>query len=463
MNPAEGHTSPHTAPAVSLGTTPGADTPPETQEKVSLSEGSREVWTQRMLEALARGNEGKKWHTLSDKVWSPKTLAAAVRSVTKRRGSGGIDGQSVQAFAERKEEEMAAIARHLRENRYEAKAVRRCWIEKMGSKEKRPLGIPTVRDRVVQSALLYVIEPIFEKGFHAHSYGFRPQRSAFEAIARVETLLGSGHTWVVDADIKGYFDSIPQEALLARIGEKIADSRVLELLRKFLRQGVMDSAKGWEPTESGTPQGAVISPLLANIYLDPLDQFLASEGLEMTRYADDFIIQCRSEAEAQAALWKVQRWMEEAGLQLHREKTKIVDATQYGGFDFLGWHFERGHRWPREKSQGRLKDSIRELTRRHNGSSMERIIEAVNQRLRGWGSYFRGGVRNVSVKLDQWARMRLRSILRQRAKRKGRGRGFDHNRYTNNYFRAAGLISLLEITHAGLPVSRKGNFPASTH
>ena len=312
-----------------------------------------------------------------------------------------------------------------------------------------------MRDRVVQSALLYVMEPIFEMGFAEHSYGFRPGRSARHAVERVEVLLEAGHTWVVDADIKGYFESIPQELLLALVREKIADGRILALLEKFLRQGVMDTASGWEPTENGTPQGAVISPLLANLYLNPLDHQMAGRGREMIRYADDFVILCRTEAEARAALAEVRAWVAAAGLTLHPDKTRIVNATDKGGFEFLGWHFERGYRWPREKSQERFKDAIRKQTGRSDGRSLGVIIQNVNRRVRGWGNYFRGGVRNVPERLDGWLRMRLRSILRHREKRKGRAAGLDHQRYPNTHFIRAGLTFLTAVTHPEPPAPRR--------
>lgn len=445
----------HTAPPVPLGATRGADSLEPCAEIVRLLQGSRQVWTVRMLEALARGNEGRKWHTLIDKVWSPQTLETAVKTVTVRKGAAGVDGQTTEAFATREADEIAVITRLLREGRYEPRPVKRRWIEKPGSRDLRPLGIPTVRDRVVQSALLYVMEPIFEIGFAEHSYGFRPGRSARQAVERVEALLETGHTWVVDADIKGYFDSIPQDQLLARVREKIADGRILALLEKFLRQGVMDTASGWQPTENGTPQGAVISPLLANIYLNPLDHQMAGQGREMIRYADDFVILCRTEAEALEALAEVQAWMDAGGLTLHPEKTRIADAAVKGGFDFLGWHFERGYRWPREKSQERFKDAIRQQTGRSDGRSLGMIIQDVNRRVRGWGNYFRGGVRNVPQRLDQWMRMRLRSILRRREKRKGRAKGRDHQRYPSNYFIRAGLTFLITVTHPAPPAPRK--------
>ncbi len=400
-----------------------------------------------MLAALERGDDGRQWHTLNDKIWSPKNLGLALQTVTARKGAAGIDGQRTEAVEKRAEAELALIERLLREGRYEPRAVRRVMIDKPGSSEKRPLGIPTVRDRIVQSAMLHILEPIFERDFSENSYGFRPGRNAGQAVAIVETSLAEGRTWVVDADIKGYFDSIPQDKLLARVRQKVADGKVLGLLEKFLRQGVMESGKNWVPTESGTPQGAVISPLLANIYLDPLDHQMAQQGKRMIRYANDFVLLCHSETEAQEALAQVRGWMEEAGLKLHPQKTRIVNTSAGESFEFLGWHFERGHKWPREKSRQKFKEAIRKRTKRSDGRSLERIIVDVNRVIRGWGGYFQGGARSVSPKLDSWVRMRLRSILRKRDKRKGRGHGRDHNRYPNVWLAARGLISLLQITH----------------
>jgi RNA-directed DNA polymerase len=399
-----------------------------------------------MLEALARGNEGRQWHTLMDKVFSPKTLHLALSAVCANKGAPGLDGQTTQAVARRAAEEVTLIQRLLQEGKYEPRAAKRVWIDKAGSTQKRPLGLPTVRDRIVEKSLHIILEPIFEKDFAEHSYGFRPGRSAQQAVARVEGLLEEGYTWVVDADIQGYFDNIPQDRLMARVREKVSDGRVLGLLEKFLRRGVMESGKGWNPTPTGTPQGAVISPLLANIYLNALDHLAAVKGWEMTRYADDFVIQCRSQEQAQAALEVVRQWMAQEGLTLHPQKTKVVDATQPGGFEFLGWHFERGYRWPRQKSQDRYKEAIRKKTRRSNGKSLKGIIASMNRTIRGWGNYFQGGIRKVPKRLDQWTRMRLRSILRKRAGRRGRGRGLDHHRYQNADFAKQGLIFLTDIT-----------------
>lgn len=401
-----------------------------------------------MLATLERGIEGGKWFSLMDKVWSEKHLHLAAWTVIGKDGAAGVDGQSCALLEARMPETVGELSRLLQAERYEPRPVKRVWIDKLGTKEKRPLGVPTVRDRVVQTALLHVLEPIFERDFAEHSYGFRPGRNAQQAITRVEALLAQGEMWVVDADLKGYFDSIPQDKLLKLVEKKIADGRILRLLEKYLHQGVLETGQGWQPTEQGTPQGAVISPLMANIYLDPLDQQMASQGREMIRYADDFIILCRSQAEAQEALAEVAAWVREAGLVLHPGKTRIVDASQPGGFDFLGWHFERGWKWPREKSVKRIQEVLREQTRRTKGTSLREIIGGLNRRLRGWVRYFAGGNGNLYTRLDQWLRMRLRSILRKRARRKGRGRGQDHQRYPNTYFTELGLISLKALAQA---------------
>ena len=356
-------------------------------------------------------------------------------------GAPGVDHVTVRDFEAHLEENLARLSRSLRDGTYRPQAVRRAWVPKPGRKEKRPLGIPTVRDRVAQTALRSVLEPIFERDFAEHSYGFRPGRGAKDALREVARLLREGYSWVVDADIRSYFDSIPRERLLARVAEKIADGRVLALLGAYLEQEVMEGLARWTP-EAGTPQGAVISPLLSNIYLDPLDHKMAERGYAMVRYADDFVILCRTEAEARRALAEVEAWMEDAGLRLHPEKTRVVDAREPGGFDFLGYHFERGYRWPRRKSLRKVKEAIRQKTRRTNGHSLEMIIADVNRTLRGWYEYFKHSHHTTFGPLDAWVRMRLRSILRKRRGRRGRGRGRDHQRWPNAYFAARGLFSL---------------------
>jgi RNA-directed DNA polymerase len=315
-------------------------------------------------------------------------------------------------------------------------------IPKPGSSQKRPLGIPTVRDRVVQGAMLNAMEPIFERIFTPHSYGFRPGRGCKDALRRVDGLLKAGHTHVVDADIKGYFDSIPHEALMARVGEQIADGRLLGLLRAYLECGVLEGLDTWTP-EQGTPQGAIISPLLANIYLNPLDHLMASAGCEMVRYADDFVILCRDRQQAEQALETVRGWMEANGLTLHPDKTRIADAARKGaGFDFLGYHFECGKKWPRKKSEKKLRERLKSLTRRNNPHSLPCVIEQVNPVLRGWYGYFKHSVASTMDNIDSYVRGRLRSILRKRQHRRGRARGNDHLRWPNDHFHSLGLFSL---------------------
>jgi RNA-directed DNA polymerase len=400
------------------------------------------VWTERMLTALENGVKGSKWFRLIDKVYAPRNMLAAFWAVWRNEGSAGVDRQTIEQFEAQHTEELGKLSQQVQERSYRPHPVRRVWINKMGSHEKRPLGIPAVRDRVVQAALKQVIEPIFEREFAETSYGFRPGRGCQQALERVEGLLQAGYTWVVDADLKSYFDTIPHERLLARVQERIADGRVLALIDAFLRQGVMEAMKGWQPTERGTPQGSVISPLLANVYLNPLDHQMVSQGWEMTRYADDFVIQCRSQAEARAALEAVQQWVESEGLQLHPTKTRIVDATQPGGFDFLGFHYERGYQWPRQKSQDKLKETIRIKTPRTSGVSLEEIIRRVNRTVRGWHAYFRRSLRNVLEGLDQMIRRRLRSILMKRHRKRGIDWRQANRLWPNAYFTKRGLYTM---------------------
>ncbi len=399
------------------------------------------VWTERMLTALEVGVKGGIWFSLIDKVYKARNLRAAFAKVKANQGAAGVDHQTIEMFEAILETNLTRVSQQLADGSYRPQAVRRQWIAKPGSSEKRPLGIPTVRNRVVETALCNVLEPIFERDFAEHSYGFRPGRGCKDALRRVDHLLKAGNTWVVDADLQSYFDTIPKQKLLERVAEKVADSRVLELVKAMLQTEVMEGLAHWTPA-AGTPQGAVISPLLSNIYLDPLDHEVAGSGYEMVRYADDFVILCRSAAEAGAALEKVQRWTAQAGLRLHPEKTRIVDATQRGGFDFLGYHFERGYRWPRRKSVAKLKATIRNKTRRTHGSSLRIIITTVNQTLMGWFGYFKHSHQTAFPPLDKWIRMRLRSVLRHRRKRKGRARGTDNVHWPNAFFAAQGLFSL---------------------
>jgi RNA-directed DNA polymerase len=395
-----------------------------------------------MLAALEEGVKGGKWYSLMDKVYAMPNLRAAFKKVKANGGAAGVDHQTVEMYARHLEENLERLSQALKAGTYRPEAVRRVWIPKLGSKEKRPLGIPTVQDRVVQAAILHVLEPIFERDYAEQSYGFRPNRGCKEALRRVWDLLQAGHAWVVDADLKSYFDTIPHGWLIKRVEDKVSDGRVIEMLQKYLKQDVMDGMGSWTP-EGGTPQGAIISPMLSNIYLDPLDHAMDQEGHEMVRYADDFVILCRSEAEAVAVLEKVRAWTVQAGLTLHPVKTRIVNAEERGGFDFLGYHFERGMKWPRKKSLAKFKAAIRAKTKRANGHSLQVIIEDVNRTTTGWFEYFKHSKANTFRDVDAWIRMRIRSVLRKRQGRRGRGRGSDHQRWPISFFSEHGLFSLV--------------------
>jgi RNA-directed DNA polymerase len=294
-----------------------------------------------------------------------------------------VDGQSVERFAYQSERYLLELHTELKAGTYRPSPVKRVDIPKADGKT-RPLGIPTVKDRIVQAALKMVIEPIFEVQFREGSYGFRPGRGCKDALREVDRLLKEGYTHVVDADLKGYFDTIPHDRLMALVEGSISDGRVLSLIESFLHQDIMTEAARWQP-DAGTPQGAVLSPLLANLYLHPLDLLMEQSGYRMVRYADDFVILCASEAEALAALRQVTAWVDANGLTLHPDKTKLCDCQQPGqGFDFLGYRFEGGQRFVRAKSLKAFKDKVRARTIRSRGDSLERIIADINPMLRGW-------------------------------------------------------------------------------
>jgi RNA-directed DNA polymerase len=403
------------------------------------------IWTDRMLTALEDGVKGGVWFSLIDKVFSPANLFASYAKVTANGGAAGVDRVSVEDFTKRLSCNLEKLERQLREGTYFPQAVRRVNIPKPGTRETRPLGIPTVRDRIVQGALRHVLEPIFERQFAEHSYGFRPDRGCKDALRRVDGLLKQGHVYVVDIDLKSYFDTIPHDLLLDEVRKHVADSRVLELIEAFLKAAIIDGLEHWTPS-SGAPQGAVLSPLLSNLYLNDLDHQMARAGYAMTRYADDMVIQCRSREEAEAALAQVQAWTAAHGLTLHPTKTKIVEAHEEG-FEFLGYRFVKHRRFPRQKSLGKFRETIRGKTRRTGGRSLEATIADINRTLRGWFEYFKHCYKSVFRSIDGWVRMRLRSILRRRMGRVGRGRNRDHQRWPNNFFAEHGLFSL-EYAHA---------------
>jgi RNA-directed DNA polymerase len=408
-----------------------------------------------MLTALEQGVKGSKWYSLIDKLHSEATLRAAFAQVEANRGAAGVDHVSVEQYAKERDANLGRLSEELRTGRYRPQQIRRHYIPKPGSQEMRPLGIPTVRDRVVQTALRMVMEPIFEKDFAAHSYGFRPGRGCKDALRRVTELLAAGYVYIVDADLKSYFDTIPKDRLMALVGWKVTDGRILGLIESFLEQGVLDGEQEWTP-EQGTPQGAVVSPLLSNIYLDPLDHLMAVRGFEMVRYADDFVVMCRSEEDAAAALAVVQQWTAQAGLMLHPTKTRLVDERK-DGFDFLGYHFEAGKRWPRSKSRKKFRDTIRAKTKRTSGHSMTQIIADVNRTLRGWFEYFKHSYHTTFRTEDGFVRRRLRSILRKRSHRKGSAKasGADQSRWPNAYFAKFGLYSLQDAHALACQSSRR--------
>ncbi len=394
-----------------------------------------------MLTTLIQGVEGGKWFRLFDKVFSERNLLTAFQQVAANGGAPGVDHVTVRMFERQLPDSVWELSDRLKAGTFQPQAIRRVHIPKPGTNETRPLGIPTVRDRVVQAAIVNVIEPIFERDFAEHSYGFRPGRGCKDALRRVDQLLKDGYVHVVDADLKGYFDSIPHDRLMDRLREKIADGPVLSLIEAFLKADILDEAGAWTP-EAGAPQGAVLSPLLSNVYLDPLDHLAARSGFQMVRYADDFVILCRTPEEAQQSLALVQEWVTENGLTLHPTKTRIADARTEG-FDFLGYHFRGAKHWPRKKSLQKLKDAVRAKTKRTSGRSLQYTIADVNSTLRGWFAYFQHSLPNTFAAVDRFVRQRLRAILKKHTKRRGCATGRDFQRWPNAYFAEQGLYSLV--------------------
>ena len=402
------------------------------------------VWTEGMLAALGNGVRGGKWHSLIDKVYAPQTLMSAWQRVARNRGAAGIDQMSVERFKANAECYLAELAEGLRHSRYRPQSVRRVHIPK-GKGKTRPLGIATVKDRIVQTALKLVLEPIFEQVFLPVSYGFRPQRSCKEALRVVDQGLKEGYTWVVDADLQSYFDTIPKQPLVALVKEKVSDSQVLKLLKQYVDQEVVDGMAHWTPV-AGTPQGSVISPLLSNLYLHGLDEVLSESGCKYARFADDFVALCRTRQDAVAILAIIQLWVEEHGLGLHPDKTHVGNCMEKGqGFEFLGYRFEAGRRWVRAKSRKALRDTIRQKMGRTRGDSLQSIIKELNPILKGWFGYFKQAHRSTFRDIDGFVRRRLRAILRKRNKQPGFGRTIrDHARWPNAFFAEQGLFTLHE-------------------
>ena len=424
-----------TAPAVPARATQGA-------EARDWSWVEDTVWSDRMVSALVNGVKGGRWYSLMDKVFAPDTLDAAWEKVSANEGAAGVDSQGIKRFELRAELYLSELSTALRTGSYRPQPIRRVEIPK-GDGRMRPLGIPMVKDRIVQTAVKFALEPIFEATFLPMSYGFRPGRGCRDALREVAQLIADGYTFVVDADFESYFDSIPHERLMQRVEERVSDGRILDLLRSWLKQDIMHDLQRWTPT-AGTPQGAVISPLLANIYLHPLDELMTARGYRMVRYADDFVVLCKTREEADAALAEVRAWVAENGLRLHPNKTHVGDCRQRGeGFEFLGYRFEAGHRFVRKKSLDRFKDSIRAKTRRTRGQALARIVADLNPLLRGWFAYFKHAHPYTFRPLDQFIRRRLRAVLhRQTFRRSGMGMtARDHQRWPNAFFAEAGLLA----------------------
>lgn len=413
---------------------------------------NRSVWTERMLNALSVGVRGGKWHALIDKVCSELNLYTAACKVIGKQGAAGVDRQSTKEFSEHTIVELKRMREQLQARTYHPSSVRRVQIPKPGSDQTRPLGIPTVRDRVVQTALVHVLEPIFDNEFHDRSFGFRHGRGCHDALLVVEELLESGHVFVVDADLKSYFDTIPKDRLMDLVRSKISDRGTLELIEQFLNQSIMEELREWTP-EAGVPQGAVLSPLLSNLYLNELDHRMAGLGYEMVRYADDFVILCRSQEQAESALEEVKRFVLEAGLTLHPEKTHIVDNREKS-FAFLGYLFRGKLRLPRDKSHRKMVDTIRRLTPRKSGQSIEETISKLNCVTIGWFNYFRHCTWNIFDKYDGMIRKRLRRQLLKRNRNNPKRLCRTH-RWPNAYFTERGYRSL-RAAHSGYVQSLRG-------
>ena len=400
----------------------------------------------------------KKVHSLIDKVYKRKNLERAWEKVKANRGSGGVDGQSLESFAAQSDQQLDRLQSEMKDDLYQPQPVRQVQIPKAGKPgEFRTLGVPTIYDRVCQQALLNRLEPIFEPVFDDANFGYRRGRSTKDAMRKVWKEIQSGREWIVDADLKDFFGSVDHKKLLTLIAQRVADGRVLRLIGAMLTAGSYGNGQLF-PSERGTPQGSVVSPLLSNILLTPFDQEMRRKGFQLTRFADDWVITCKSEAEARAAIAAALRILKELGVELHPQKTRIVHVQH--GFEFLGYKVKRGkqlrlseskirstaksgalYAFPREKSIRRFMDQVRALTKRRVPLKTKELIERLNPILRGWGQYYKKAhVRKLFNRLNRWI---VRRIWSHRYNR-WRNLGW-RQLHESTLYREYGLVNLVEL------------------
>jgi len=378
-----------------------------------------------------------RYYTLRDKIVEKWNMHEAAQTVIAKNGSAGIDGVSTKEFNDEYELNMRELYRQLQNGSYQPSPVLRVYIPKSDGSE-RPLGVPTVKDRIAQASVKEIIEPIYEEIFCDCSYGFRPGRSQIDAVNQVEEYREQGYKWVVDADIKGFFDNIDHELLIKFIREEITDGWVLNIIKSWLTAGVMtDGIK--EPTTEGTPQGGVISPLLANIYLHQMDRILVKRGYKIVRFADDFVVMTKSKRKAKRALEVIEEIVKDKlKLKLHPKKTKITNFGEgfvFLGFEFIAWRYKR----PKKSALDKFKDKIRKTTKRQQPWEIEKIIKWLNEKIRGWGNYYgHGNVKTLFLKLDRWIRMRVRSYMEKKKAVKNQNK-----RIPTSVLQKKGLVSLL--------------------